>query len=63
MYETPAALARQLDAQLMRENAYRHAINRLQAGEIRQPEAVTALRRAYHRAERHARHLTPERTA
>ena len=48
-------LARHLEAERLREAAYAAAVERLNAGEIRQPDAVIALRHAYHRAERHAR--------
>lgn len=45
---------RELDAQVMREAAYHAVVDSLKKGQIRQPEAVTALRHAYQRAERHA---------
>ncbi|AFL76205.1 hypothetical protein [Thiocystis violascens] len=48
---------RQIDAALIRECAYASVAQQLRRGQIGGPEAVIALRHAYHRAERHARAL------
>ncbi len=48
-------IRRDLEAAAMRERAFDAVIANLRVGVIRQEQAVRALRRAYHRAELHAR--------